>query len=85
MKTTFDLPEDLMDAALQTGCAPTKTATVIYALEQLIRTVKIAKLRNLRGMVPDFDLNLDTLRGRSRSVSTKGLRRACRDAPFLLN
>lgn len=85
MKTTFDLPEDLMDVALQTGCARTKTVTVIYALEQLIRTVKIAKLRNLRGMVPDFDLNLDTLRGRSRPISIKGLRRACRDASFLLN
>lgn len=70
MKTTFGLPEDLMDVALQTGCAPTKTATVIYAFEQLIRTAKIAKLRSLRGMVPDSDLNLDTLRGRNRSVST---------------
>ena len=64
MKTTFDLPDRLMADAMKTRCGKTKTATIIYALEQLVRTAKLAKLRALRGSMPDFDLNLDTLRGR---------------------
>ena len=64
MKTTFDLPDRLMADAMKTGCGTTKTATIIYALEQLVRTAKLAKLRALRGSMPGFDLNLDTLRGR---------------------
>jgi len=65
MKTTFDLPDSLMAAAMKTGCGATKTATIIYALEQLVRTTKLAKLRALRGVMPDFDLDLDELRGRA--------------------
>ena len=64
MKTTFDLPDRLMADAMKTGCGATKTATIIYALEQLVRTQRLAKLRTLRGSMPDFDLNLDALRGR---------------------
>ena len=64
MKTTFDLPDRLMADAMKTGCGTTKTATIIYALEQLVRTAKLAKLRALRGSMPGFDLNLDILRGR---------------------
>ena len=64
MKTTFDLPDRLMADAMKTGCGTTKTATIIYALEQLIRANKLAKLRTLRGSMPDFDLNLNALRGR---------------------
>jgi len=65
LKTTFDLPDRLMAAAMKTGCGATKTATIIYALEQLVRTTKLAKLRALKGAMPDFDLDLDELRGRA--------------------
>ena len=65
MKTTFDLPDRLMAEAMKTGCGTTKTATIIYALEQLVRMTKLSKLRTLRGTMPDFDLNLDALRGRT--------------------
>jgi len=64
MKTTFELPDRLMAAAMKTGVGSTKTATIVYALEQLVRTARIAKLRALRGAMPDFDLDLDVLRGR---------------------
>ena len=64
MKTTFDLPDQMMADAMKTGCGTTKTATIIYALEQLVRADKLAKLRALRGSMPDFDLNLNALRGR---------------------
>ena len=64
MKTTFDLPDQVMADAMKTGCGTTETATIIYALEQLVRADKLAKLRALRGSMPDFDLNLNALRGR---------------------
>jgi len=65
MKTTYDLPDALMAAAMKTGCAATKTATIVYALEQLVRMSKLAKLRGMRGSMPDFDLDLDSLRSRA--------------------
>jgi len=65
MKTTFELPDRLMAEAMKTGCGTTKTATIVYALEQLVRTAKLAKLRALRGAMPDFNLDLDLLRGRT--------------------
>jgi len=65
MKTTFELPDNLMAEAMKTGCGATKTATIVYALEQLVRTTKLAKLRTLRGTMSDFNLNLDVLRGRT--------------------
>ena len=41
-----------------------ETGTIILALEQLIRREKITRLRRFRGSMPDFQLDLDTLRGR---------------------
>lgn len=65
MKTTLDLPTDLLDEAMRLGKCDTKTATIIRALEQLIRSVKLANLRAMRGTMPDFSLDLDTLRART--------------------
>jgi len=65
VKTTFELPDHLMAEAMKTGFGTTKTATIVYALEQLVRTTRLAKLRALRGTMPDFDVDLDVLRGRT--------------------
>ena len=35
MKTTLDLPVDLLEEAMRAGRCPTKTATIVMALEQL--------------------------------------------------
>ena len=64
MKTTLDLPVKLLDEAMKLGKCPTKTATIVVALEQMIRSAKLARLRQMRGAIPDFSLDLDTLRGR---------------------
>jgi hypothetical protein len=64
MKTTLDLPSDLLDAAMRAGGCGTKTGTIILALEQLVRREKLARLRAMRGTMPDLSLDLDTLRGR---------------------
>jgi hypothetical protein len=64
MKTTLDLPVDLLEEAMKESRCPTKTATIVAALEQLVRSAKLARLQSLRGSIPDFKLDLDTLRGR---------------------
>lgn len=65
MKTTLDLPVDLLDEAMKAGNCPTKTATIIVALERMVRAAKLARLREMRGAIPDFSLDLDVLRGRA--------------------
>ena len=64
MKTTLDLPSDLLDAAMRAGGCDTKTGTIVLALEQLVRREKLARLRAMRGTMPDLSLDLDILRGR---------------------
>lgn len=65
MKMTLNMPGELLEAAMATGHGDTKTATIIYALEQLVRLSKLAKLRSMRGSMPDFNLDLDVSRGRT--------------------
>ena len=64
MKTTLDLPVNLLDEAMKLGKCPTKTATIVVALEHMIRSAKLNRLRQMRGAMPDFSLDMDTLRGR---------------------
>ncbi|MDO5319487.1 MAG: hypothetical protein Q4G65_12735 [bacterium] len=65
MKMTLNMPSELLEAAMATGHGSTKTATIIYALEQLVRLSKLAKLRAMRGTLPDFGPDLDITRGRA--------------------
>lgn len=64
MKTTLDLPADLLDDAMRAGKCATKTATIVLALKELVRREKVARLRSMRGSMPDFNLDLDALRAR---------------------
>lgn len=63
MRTTLDLPEELLDKAMRTSGERTKTAVIIKALEQLIRKESLQELRKLQGSV-DLDIDLNTLRKR---------------------
>ena len=63
MRTTLDLPKDLLDEAMKTTHIQTKTKVIITALEELIRKTKIAELKNFKGKV-DLDIDLNTIRGR---------------------
>ena len=65
MRTTLDLPEDLVTEAMKATHIRTKTKVIITALEELIRKSKIAELKQFKGTVEDLDIDLDTLRGRS--------------------
>ena len=63
MRTTLDLPEDLVAEAMKATDIKTKTKVIITALEQLITKTKIAEIKKYKGKV-DLDIDLDELRGR---------------------
>jgi Arc/MetJ family transcription regulator len=63
MRTTLDLPEDLVAKAMQATKINTKTKVIITALEQLIRKSKISEIKSYKGQV-DLEINLDVIRGR---------------------
>ena len=67
MRTTLDLPEDLLKEAMQLSNVRTKTGTVILSLQELINKRKIERLRELKGKL-DLDIDLDALR-RDRTAS----------------
>lgn len=61
MRTTMDLPKDLLEEAKKICGAKTKTGTVILSLQKLIEAKKIERLRSLRGKL-DLDIDLKRLR-----------------------
>jgi Arc/MetJ family transcription regulator len=61
MRTTLDIPKDLLEEAQKVSGAKTKTTTVVLSLEKLIQSNKIEKLRALRGKL-DLDIDLKRLR-----------------------
>ncbi len=63
MRTTLDLPEDLIKEAQRLTDAKTKTEVITLALKELIRRESMLKLLEFEGKV-DLDLNLDELRQR---------------------
>ncbi len=63
MRTTLDLPENLLKEAMKTTHIQTKTKVIITALEELIRKSKISGLKRFKGKV-DLDIDLDIIRGR---------------------
>lgn len=64
MRTTLDLPEELMREAMKAAHVKTKTSVIILALKELIRKSKISDLKTFKGKV-DMDIDLDVLRDRN--------------------
>jgi hypothetical protein len=64
MRTTLDLPQSLIEEAMDVSQVKTKTALIIRALEEFIRQNKIAKIKQYKGKI-DLDIDLDSLRARS--------------------
>lgn len=63
MRTTLELPEDLVEEAMKATNIKTKTKVIVAALEQLIRKSKIAEIKKYKGQV-DLDIDLNEVRGR---------------------
>jgi Arc/MetJ family transcription regulator len=63
MRTTLDLPENLLNEAMKVTHTETKTAVIIKALEELVRKSKISDIKKYRGQI-DLDIDLNELRDR---------------------
>ena len=63
MRTTLDLPENLVSEAMKATQINTKTKVIITALEELIRKSKISELKKFKGKV-DLDIDMNAVRGR---------------------
>lgn len=64
MRTTLDLPEDLLVEAMKTTHIHTKTKVIVVALEELIRKTKLAELKQFKGKLKGLDIDLNQLRDR---------------------
>ena len=63
MRTTLNLPEDLIFEAKKITKSKTKTEVIILALQNLIKQDKIKRIKNYKGKVK-LDIDLDSLRNR---------------------
>ncbi len=63
MRTTLDIPENLLSEAMKTTNIKTKTKVIITALEELIRKTQISNLKQFKGKI-DLEIDMDQLRGR---------------------
>ena len=63
MRTTLDLPVNLLNKAIKLSNQRTKTAVIIEALEEFIRKQRIQGLKKFKGKVK-LDVDLNVLRNR---------------------
>ncbi len=63
MRTTLDLPEDLLLEAMRATDIKTKTRVITVALKGLIQKHRISGLKDFKGKV-DLNMDMDDIRGR---------------------
>ena len=63
MRTTLDLPEELLNEAMRVSHIETKTKVIITALQELIRKSQISEIKKFRGKV-DLDIDMNSIRSR---------------------
>jgi Arc/MetJ family transcription regulator len=68
MRTTLDLPEDLVEEAKRILGYKSKTDTIIFALKDLVRRKRIEHLKGLMGAI---DLKVDLTRSRRRPAGRR--------------
>lgn len=64
MRTTLDLPDQLVQEAMKATQQKTKTAAIVTALQDFVRKTRLRELRSFKGQV-DLRIDLDVLRKRA--------------------
>lgn len=64
MKTTLDLPDELVTEAMRLTDSHTQADVIVLALRELIKKNKVAGLKSYKGKV-DLDMDMDLLRSRN--------------------
>lgn len=68
MRTTLDLPEDLLEEARALLGAKSKTDTIIFSLEELVRRRRVDELKSMFGHIR---LEIDVPRSRRRPAAPR--------------
>ena len=66
MRTTLDIPDDLLDEARKMLGFKSKTDTIVLSLRELVRRGRIERLKEILGSV-ELDIDVATSRRRPRS------------------
>lgn len=66
MRTTLDLPEDLLETARKALGFKSKTDTIVVALRELVRRQRLEELKGLLGRV-ELDVDVERSRRRPRT------------------
>jgi Arc/MetJ family transcription regulator len=81
MRTTLDIPEDLIEEARRVLGFKSKTDAVVLSLTELIRRRRIDELKALAGQVKlDLDVSVSRRRPQRSAVSVKRRGRTGRSA-----
>ena len=67
MRTTIDLPEQLLIKAMKATNSKTKVDAIKKALEEIIKLEERKKMLNFRGKI-NLDIDLDILRDRKELI-----------------
>lgn len=79
MRTTLDLPEELLEEARRILGFKSKTDTVVLSLTELVRRRRIEELKELAGKVElELDVDLSRRRPRAGKSVPKRVRRRTR-------
>ncbi len=68
MRTTLDLPEELLEEARRLLGFKSKTDTIVLSLQELVRKKRIEKLKDLSGSI---ELDIDLTKSRRRSSPSR--------------
>ena len=68
MRTTLDIPQELIEEVQRTLGFKSKTDTVIFSLQELLRRQRIEELKALSGKIK---LNIDLQKSRRRPKQVK--------------
>jgi putative aminopeptidase FrvX len=64
MRTTLDIPAELLEEIMELTGAATKNQAVREVLEEQIKLIKRKRLLTMKGSI-DLDLDIDSLRDRN--------------------
>ncbi len=70
MRTTLDVPEELLNEARRLLQFKSKTDTVIFSLRELIRRKRIGELKEMAGSI-QLDVDLDRSRRRPHKKASR--------------
>ncbi len=65
MRTTIEIPQELMEEAMRLSDAKTKSQLIKEALEEYVKNIKIKRLLTFSGSI-DLEIDLDILRDRKQ-------------------